>query len=65
MKDKVTGERLLGKQGNELLVSWRKERQSNRRTFQFCILLPFKISIAFVRTRGFVNKILKLQTKRA
>ena len=31
----------------------------------FRILLPFKFSIAFVRTRGFVNKILRLQTKRA
>jgi len=45
MKDKVTEERLFGRQIDELLVSWRKERQSNRRTFQFCILLPFKISI--------------------
>ena len=51
MVDKVTSRRV-----NELLVSWRKERQSNRRTLQFCILLPFKISIAFVRTSRFVKK---------
>ena len=65
MKDKVTEERLLGRQVNELLVSWRKERQSNRRTIDFRILLSFKSSIDPVRMWGFVNKILRLQTKRA
>ena len=65
MKDKVTGERLLGRQVNELLVSWRKERQSNRRTIDFRILLSFKSSIVPVRMWVIVKKILILQTKRA
>ena len=65
MKDKVTGERLFGRQINELLVDRVNERQSNRRTIDFRILLSFKFSIAFVRTRGFVNKILIPQMKRA
>ena len=65
MKDKVTGERLLGRQVNELLVSWRKERQSNRRTIDFRILLPFKFSIAPVKIWFIVKNLLRLQTKRA
>ena len=65
MKDKVTGERLLGRQVNELLVSWRKERQSNRRTIDFHTLLSFKFSIAPVKIWIIVKNILRLQTKRA
>lgn len=65
MKDKVTEERLLGRQVNELLVDRVNERQSNRRTIDFHILLSFKSSIVPVRMWVIVKKILRLQTKRA
>ena len=65
MKDKVTEERLLGRQVNELLVDRVNERQGNRRTIDFRILLSFKSSIVPVRMWVIVKKILILQTKRA
>ena len=58
-------DKLTSRQVNKLLVDWVNERQSNRRTIAFHTLLPFKFSIAFVRRMIFVNKILRLQTKRA
>lgn len=50
---------------NELLVDRGNERQSNRRTIDFRILLSFKSSIVPIRMWVIVKKILILQTKRA
>ena len=50
---------------NELIVDRVIERQSNRRTIDFRILLSFKSSIVPIRMWVIVNKILRLQTKRA